>query len=114
MTKVNILGTEYTIVEGDKSLYPRLENTYGYCDETIKLIVIDDMKEEKRDPQSKTDLEVMKRKIIRHELVHAFLFESGLSFNSIDEWASNEEMIDWIAFQLPKMSKVCTELEILD
>lgn len=38
--------------------------------------------------------------MIRHELVHAFLFESGLSVNS---WADNEEIVDWIAIQFPKL-----------
>ena len=39
---------------------------------------------------------IVGKKVIRHELVHAFLFESGLSVNS---WADNEEIVDWIAIQ---------------
>lgn len=37
----------------------------------------------------------------RHEIIHAFLFESGLAENS--EWAQNEEMVDFFAIQFPKL-----------
>ncbi|MFD1464645.1 hypothetical protein ACFQ4L_00875 [Lapidilactobacillus mulanensis] len=37
----------------------------------------------------------------RHELIHAFLCESGLAENS--DWAQNEEVVDWIARQFPKL-----------
>ena len=46
-------------------------------------------------------LELQEKKNLRHEIVHAFLFESGLAENS--EWAYNEEMVDWIAKQGPKI-----------
>jgi hypothetical protein len=38
---------------------------------------------------------------LRHEIVHAFFFESGLaqSSNKCEDWAMNEEMVDWIARQ---------------
>ncbi|HJA90843.1 MAG TPA: hypothetical protein H9948_08655 [Candidatus Jeotgalibaca merdavium] len=42
-------------------------------------------------------------KNIRHELIHVFLFESGLGENS--QWAQNEEMVDWFARQFPKLLK---------
>ena len=43
------------------------------------------------------------RKVLRHEIIHAFLNESGLRENS--EWAYNEEMIDWLAIMIPKINK---------
>ena len=48
---------------------------------------------------------------MRHELIHAFLFESGLAENS--NWARNEEMVDWIARQFPKMAKTFQEVKVL-
>jgi len=33
------------------------------------------------------------------------LFESGLDI-SIDDWAENEEMVDWFAMQFEKIEKV--------
>lgn len=50
------------------------------------------------------------------ESADAFLFESGLSSNThgiYGAWAENEEMVDWIAIQSPKIFKVFQELEIL-
>jgi len=58
----------------------------------------------------------MQNKTLRHEVMHAFMYESGLWRNAatIDEsWAMNEEMVDWIAIQLPKILKVCNQLEIM-
>jgi hypothetical protein len=43
---------------------------------------------------------------MRHELVHAFLFESGLHN---DSWAANEAAVDWIANQFPKILKAFQE-----
>ena len=52
-------------------------------------------------------MELQEQKNHRHEIVHAFLFESGLAENS--EWAQNEEMVDWIAKQGPKLIKAWQE-----
>ena len=46
-----------------------------------------------------TSVQIRKNK--RHEIIHAFLFESGLAENS--EWAQNEEMVDFFAIQFPKL-----------
>lgn len=94
---VNVLGTEYTIKNADKVIDPMLENCDGYCDTSTKTIVIDTFK---YSPDSLGDLESYNKQVIRHELVHAFLFESGLSCNS---WAKDEEIVDWIACQFLKL-----------
>ena len=53
---------------------------------------------------------------IRHEVLHAFLAESGLLSSGVynNGWAENEEMIDWFACQAPKIYKVYKELEVLE
>lgn len=51
----------------------------------------------------KKDLQQYKNSVMRHEIVHAFLYESGLDVCSKGAWAKNEEMVDWIAIQFPKM-----------
>lgn len=50
-----------------------------------------------------------------NEILHAFLYESGLRENSrgCTAWAENEEMVDWFAIQIPKIVKVYKELNIL-
>lgn len=60
------------------------------------------------------DLEYYEKKVLRHEILHAYLFESGLRENSneINSWAMNEEMIDWFALQFPKILKTYKELGV--
>lgn len=57
----------------------------------------------------------LKKDIMRHEIIHAFLDESGLQMSSFASgaWAENEEMADWFALQLPKMVKVFREVGCL-
>ena len=42
---------------------------------------------------------------IRHELIHAFLDESGLETNwhHLQEWGHDETVVDWFAIQIPKI-----------
>ena len=51
--------------------------------------------------------EMQERKNHRHEIIHAFLCESGLAENST--WAQEEEMVDWFAKQAPKLIKAWKE-----
>ena len=97
---VTVLGVPYAIHEGTTVDFPALKDCDGYCDTSTKEIVVSDMTESAGFPDAKGDLARYQRKVIRHELVHAFLFESGLSVNS---WADNEEIVDWIAIQFPKL-----------
>lgn len=41
-----------------------------------------------------------------------FFAESGLRSNS--DFAENEELVDWIAIQFPKIAKVFSDLNIWD
>lgn len=104
---VKVLGTEYSIKESNKLEDMNLEQCDGYCDHSIKTIVIDTFQDS---PGALANLDEYKKQVIRHELVHAFLIESGLSCNS---WGKNEEIVDWIACQFPKMLKAFTETNSL-
>ena len=117
--KVNILGTEYTIETHKVSEDSYLEENKfsGYCGEEDKLIVVADMSEEKYfTGMDEKAQEIYRKRTLRHEIVHAFLNESGLSDNSNrygGSWAKNEEMVDWFAIQSPKIFGVYLELGIL-
>lgn len=119
--KVNILGTEYVIKEfssTDNILDSRLSNlnVNGFTDSWDKVIgYIRYDKEDEEETGSCKNLTEYSNKVLRHEIIHAFLFESGLSDNSqkIEVWATNEEMVDFFALQLPKMYDVFLELGIL-
>jgi hypothetical protein len=106
--KISILGTEYDISEKAAAEDLLLNTRDGYCDCSIKKIVIDEMEPE---PDSKKDMAAVKRNIIRHELIHAFLYESGLDVNS--KWGTDETLVDWIALQFPKMEKAFKEADCL-
>lgn len=110
--KVKILGTEYKIVmNAEEKDYPILKDADGYADFTIKKIVV---KKLIQDGESYEDLELWQRKTLRHEIVHAFLYESGLWQNSFNDWARNEEMTDWIALQFEKILGVFIESQCID
>ena len=99
---VDVLGTLYSIEHSNKVDDVSLENFDGYCDSSIKKIIIDTFKNYEGQPNALENLNEYEKQVIRHELVHAFLFESGLSSNS---WAKDEEIVDWIALQFPKLLK---------
>lgn len=99
--KVNILGEIYTI----KYNIPEEEmpeNSDGVMDYSIKTIKIAELVQEK---DTVVDLQKYRSQVVRHEILHAFLYESGLWSNSneIESWALNEEMVDWFAIQFPKI-----------
>lgn len=97
MSIVNVLGTGYDIFESDESEDEALKDNEGYCDYTVHRIVINTFEP---DDGSYEDLDAFRQRVVRHELIHAFLFESDLA---ADSWASSEEIVDWIAIQFPKM-----------
>lgn len=101
LTEVTILGTKYKIlyckdIDSD-SEFSKNPDVGAYINHYKKNIVIN------------TKLDTFKcflRSILLHELIHGFLFESGLDSESTDDWAENEEMIDWFALQFEKIEKV--------
>jgi len=94
--KISILGVVYTIKEQSEAENELLKGCDGYCDWTTKEIVV-----EREMCGTLNDMDVYVRKVMRHEIVHAFLLESGLNecASNTDNWAMNEEMVDWIARQ---------------
>lgn len=104
----NVLGTEYTLFaetsENEKQLKESLAFADYYGDN--RRIVCDKEQEYKS--------EVSFKAVIRHELIHCFLYESGLDVcsNSTTDWARNEEMVDWFALQSPKIFRLFEEHDL--
>lgn len=111
--KINVLGTTYKIMFKSESQEPRLKTNWGFTDFHTKEIYIHDDIDQETENSCK-NLKDFKNKVIRHEILHAFLFESGLRENSssINAWAENEEMVDWFAIQFPKILKIYKKLGI--
>ena len=113
--KVDVLGTEYEISVrgyGELTIFEK-RSISGYCDDILHKIVICDITTH---PGFEDETEEYCRKCekmtLRHEIVHAFFNESGLQASTLtseDGWARNEEMVDWIAIQLPKIMRAFEE-----
>lgn len=73
--KANVLGTEYEIKITNSENDSYLKDMDGYCDETTKTIVVDEMKP---DDHSKLNLKEYQNKVTRHELIHAFCLKAVL------------------------------------
>ena len=88
-----------------------LKDCDGYCDWTTKEIIV-----EQEDNGILGNMNAYINKVLRHEIIHAFLFESGLAECSgvVDSWANNEAMVDWIARQGQKIYKVWQDVDALD
>ena len=116
---VHVLGTEYSIEYVKISECEKLKNNHwcGLCSNTSHIILIGDTSEEEFfGVMSEEEQKIQTKRILRHEIIHAFLNESGLQDDSsnIDcGWAVNEEMVDWIAIQFPKMVKAFEEADCL-
>lgn len=110
--KIDVLGTVYTVEITNREQNPNLEAQDGYCDSSVKKIVVDDFSADTDDKLKKENLAVQTKETLRHEIVHAFLTESGLSVCS--DWATNEELVDWIAMQGLKFYKAWEEAGAVD
>ena len=109
--RVSILGTDYTVLF-DVPEEEMPEGADGCMDYSIKAIKIAKF-EPSRD--SLKNLNEYKNKVLRHEVIHAFLYESGMWNNSgsSEAWGQDETITDWIAIQFPKILEVFRELDCL-
>jgi hypothetical protein len=102
---VDILGTEYAIIiDGDKD-NPKMTGS-GYIECFSKEIVLKDIV---ADNNTFKNLNMFKQQVLRHEIVHAFVQESGLDLDRDTE----EQIASWIAVQMPKMMKAMQETNCL-
>lgn len=115
-----VLGTRYYIKFRDFSEDPKFErdNIDGYCDCVNKEIIVCNMlsRNDTWKDESTNTCNLYEQSVLRHEIIHAFLFESGLADSSAPTtggWAVCEEMIDWFAIQGPKIFSAWKELNVL-
>ena len=92
---VNILGQNYTVRFENTRTENVLKNADGECRWYKKEIIIDDELE----PKEHKDF------VIRHEILHAFLAESGSR-----RYREDEDIINWFAWNFNKIQKVFNEV----
>ncbi len=100
--KINVLGTEYEVeLLDEQNETMKLLNCVGYTDKTTKEIKSRLYKNESladnQNPKVNTNI------TLRHELIHAFLYECGID---IGVQFHNEECVDFFAMQFPKLAKL--------
>jgi len=105
---VHILGEEYKIFFKEDKDDIKISTADGYVDFSDRRIVIGVFE---YCTDSIRDLEAYTRKVMRHEIIHAFLRESGIWNNThtSKNWAVDEEIVDWIALQAPKLFRAFKE-----
>lgn len=111
--EVNILGETYKIENLDRGEDETLisGDVGGYCDSTSRRIVVRNIEE----GYEVDNRETLTRRNLRHEIIHAFLYESGLGDNFEHRGLGHEEtMVDWIALQFPKIMKAFEETGCLN
>lgn len=101
--KVNILGSEWKVKYVNVKEDDALTDKDGSCDRTTRTIVI----AEDSGGSGFGDYKEYQRSVIRHEIIHAFLIESGLDNNwqHANQFGHEETMVDWIAIQFPKIQE---------
>jgi hypothetical protein len=97
--QISILGQEYDYAEIAAKDDVKMTGLDGYCDGYGKIIRVNN-DFNPNDQTNVSDLEAYKRQVKRHEIVHAFFEESGL-----EEYKTNELLVEWIAKQFPKLTK---------
>lgn len=99
--KATILGTDYNIIIDDTL---KDKNRDGEClmyDKEIRIKSVQDMLEPDASMTAKSECW---NETLRHELIHAFFFESGLT-----EYGGDEILVDFIAQQFPKLQQIFNE-----
>lgn len=105
---IDILGTRYfielkkqnelaKITEAEKDSF-----VYGLCNYNDRKIYID---------EEIAKIDEIYKTTLRHELVHAFLYQSGLATQC--DFAQNEMLVDWIALQFPAMYQSFKKIDVL-
>ena len=105
MKKINILGVDYEVIKTTDKEEQFLVDSNGVCDVYDKKIYLE--KEIGIERNTTKGIDEFQKKVYRHEIIHAFFHESG-----IRKYTEDEELVDWIALQYPKLEKIFNELNI--
>lgn len=96
--QINVCGVTYQICHNTQEQDRDLVGSYGYCDYKNKIIAL-----------NATNSEYQDKITLRHELIHAFFDECGLS-----KYSNDETLVIFLELQLPKLFDICKRLDILE
>lgn len=92
---VMVLGTRYSIETRKWDDDRKLHDAYGYIEPMSKEII---MREPATNCLTVKQSERCFEEDLRHEIVHAFLKECGMT-----AWYDDEALVEWIAQMIPRM-----------
>lgn len=102
---VDILGTKWMVVSenfGNKDFD-------GLTDFTTRTIKV-----RNDNVQEFDNFKELYKRTVRHEVLHAFMIESGLDSNfNHPEYGHDETFVDWVAIQFPKILVAYSKLGVL-
>lgn len=111
MKFVDVLGTRY-FIRADVPAEEMPEDADGCIDISTHTIKIAEMIPDRNSVQN---MEAYRKKVLRHEIIHAFFYESGLwsSSSTVECWGMDEQITDWMAIQSPKIFRAFKEAECM-
>lgn len=100
---MNILGAEYQlIIDTDYCEAINADGVTERYDKKIYMRNVQDMLEKDSSLQCK---QRRYDETLRHEIVHAFLFESGL-----DSYSCDETLVQWMVSKMPQVTQAFKEM----
>jgi len=106
--EINIFGQPYTVRIGKRNeMPPCLKDRSGYADRSIHEIGIWEIRNSTQHNDMQ-DLAAKMKETLRHEIVHAALFESGLLDNRSYE---HEEIADWLSIKAHALHEIMADAE---
>ena len=111
--KIDILGTEYTIKHAEKEAVKDFKDEIAdaFCDCTSREIVIRNIKDDEDIGNKQNYI----NRLLRHEVIHAYMFECGLGAEIPHPQTGHDEaMIDWFARMAPRIMQTFIELDIAE
>ncbi|MDO5329032.1 MAG: hypothetical protein Q4E88_02875 [Coriobacteriia bacterium] len=102
-----IMGKTWTIIETEET---DKDYALGQTFETARKIIIYNY-----EPADILNPRKLYNQVMRHELLHAYMFECGLGDDlRYNDHGHDETTIDWMARIYPRYKKTCRELKVED
>jgi predicted Fe-S protein YdhL (DUF1289 family) len=106
--EINVFGQPYTVRIGKRNEMPScMKDKSGYTDRSIHEIGIWEIRNSTQHNDMQ-DLASKMKETLRHEIVHAALFESGLLDNRNYD---HEEIADWLSIKAHALHEIMADAE---
>ena len=109
---LNILGTKWRLKEVSRDSDPMFGTVDGFTDRSSKTMYV--ANESIVEPGAFMNWPEYMKSVKRHEIIHAFMLESGLAQETYHPpYGADEQAVDFFAIQFPKMLEVFKKAEAI-